>query len=40
VPYDPQLVEFDGEGRPLVDLPADALVSVAVEGIAEGLLSV
>jgi CO dehydrogenase nickel-insertion accessory protein CooC1 len=39
VPYDPQLVEFDGAGRPLVDLPADALVSVAVEEIAEKLLS-
>ncbi len=24
VPYDPQLVEFDGEGRPLVELPADS----------------
>jgi len=39
VPYDPQLVEFDGEGRPLVELPADAAVSVAVEGIAERLLN-
>ena len=39
VPYDPQLVEFDGEGRPLVELPADAAVSVAVEGIAEKLLA-
>ena len=39
VPYDPQLVEFDAAGRPLVELPADALVSVAVEGIAERLLS-
>ena len=38
VPYDPQLVEFDGAGRPLVELPADALVSVAVEGIASKLL--
>ena len=38
VPYDPQLVEFDGEGRPLVELPVDAAVSVAVEGIAERLL--
>ena len=25
VPYDPQLVEFDGAGRPLVELPADAV---------------
>jgi len=38
VPYDPQLVEFDGAGRPLVELPADALVSVAVERIASKLL--
>ncbi len=39
VPYDPQLVEFDGAGRPLVELPADAAVSVAVAGIAERLLN-
>lgn len=39
VPYDPQLVEFDGAGRPLVELPADAAVSRAVEGIAKKLLS-
>jgi CO dehydrogenase maturation factor len=39
VPYDAQLVEFDGEGRPLVDLPADAPVSHAVEAIAQALLS-
>ncbi len=39
VPYDPQLVEFDGQGRPLVELPADAAVSVAVDGIAKKLLS-
>ena len=26
LPYDPQIVEFDGEGRPLVELPADAAV--------------
>jgi CO dehydrogenase maturation factor len=38
VPYDPQLVEFDSQGRPLVELPADALVSLAVVGIAERLL--
>jgi len=38
VPYDAQLVEFDGEGRPLVDLPADAPVSRAVEAIAQTLL--
>lgn len=39
VPYDPQLAEFDGSGRPLVELPADALVSRAVEGVAERLLA-
>ena len=39
VPYDPLLVEFDGQGRPLVELPEDALVSKAVEGIAEKLMA-
>jgi CO dehydrogenase maturation factor len=39
VPYDSQLVEFDGSGRPLVELPADAPVSRAVEGIARQLLA-
>jgi CO dehydrogenase maturation factor len=39
VPYDPLLVEFDGQGRPLVELPDDALVSRAVEGIAQGLFA-
>ncbi len=38
VPYDPQLVEFDSSGRPLVELPADAAVSRAVEGIARQLV--
>jgi CO dehydrogenase maturation factor len=39
IPYDPQLAEFDGTGRPLVELPDDAVVSRAVEGIAEKLLA-
>lgn len=39
VPYDPQLVEFDGAGRPLVELPDDAPVSLAVAGIAQRLLN-
>jgi len=39
VPYDPQLVEFDAAGRPLVELPEDALVSRAVERIADNLLN-
>jgi CO dehydrogenase maturation factor len=38
LPYDPELVEFDGNGRPLVELPADASISQAVEGIARQLL--
>jgi CO dehydrogenase maturation factor len=38
VPYDPQLVEFDGNGRPLVDLPVDALASRTVEEIARRLM--
>jgi CO dehydrogenase maturation factor len=39
VPYDAQLVEFDGEGRPLVDLPSDAPASRAVNELAHILLS-
>ena len=38
VPYDSLLVEFDGQGRPLVELPDDALVSKAVAGMAEKLV--
>jgi hypothetical protein len=38
VPYDAQLVEFDGSGRPLVELPGDAPVIRAVEGIARQLV--
>jgi CO dehydrogenase maturation factor len=38
VPYDPQLAEFDGNGRPLAELPADAPVSFSVEEIAGSLL--
>lgn len=38
IPYDPQLVEFDANGRPLVELPADSLTSVAVAEIARQLL--
>jgi CO dehydrogenase maturation factor len=39
IPYDPQLVEFDSNGRPLVELPDDALVSQAVAQIARQLLN-
>ena len=38
IPYDSQLAEFDGNGRPLAELPADASVSVSVEEIAGRLL--
>ena len=34
VPYDAQLAEFDGSGRPLVELPRDAATSQAVETMA------
>jgi CO dehydrogenase maturation factor len=39
VPYDEQLVEFDGDGRPLVELPASAAISRSVEQIARQLLA-
>jgi CO dehydrogenase maturation factor len=39
IPYDPLLVEFDGQGRPLVELPDDTPVSRAVEGIARRLVA-
>jgi CO dehydrogenase maturation factor len=39
IPYDPQLVEFDSNGRPLVELPDDAPVSQAVAQIARQLLN-
>jgi CO dehydrogenase maturation factor len=39
VPYDAQLAEFDGGGRPLVELPAESPVSRAVDGIARQLLT-
>jgi CO dehydrogenase maturation factor len=38
VPYDPQLVDFDSSGRPLVELPGDAPVSRAVDEIARQLV--
>ena len=37
-PYDAQLVEFDGNGRPLVELPADLAISKVVTQVAEQLL--
>jgi CO dehydrogenase maturation factor len=38
IPYDAQLVEFDSNGRPLVELPNDAPISQAVAQIARQLL--
>lgn len=38
IPYDPQLVEFDSNGRPLIELPSDAPISQAVKQIAQQLL--
>jgi CO dehydrogenase maturation factor len=40
VPYDAQLAEFDGGGRPLVELPAESPVSQAAERIARQLLAI
>lgn len=39
IQYDPQLVEFDATGRPLAELPADSLASVAVTEIAQRLFA-
>ncbi len=39
IPYDPQLVEFDSNGRPLVELPNEALASQAIEQMARQLLN-
>jgi CO dehydrogenase maturation factor len=37
VPYDERLVEYDGNGRPLVELPGDSLISQEVDLIARRL---
>ncbi len=39
LPYDPLLVAFDGQGRPLVELPDDAPISQAVASVAQRLLA-
>jgi CO dehydrogenase maturation factor len=39
IPYDAQLAEFDGGGRPLVELPAESPVSQGAERIARQLLT-
>ena len=37
LPYDPLMAEFDSQGRPLVELPEDALLSRAVAEVAQKL---
>jgi len=37
MPYDEQLVEFDGDGRPLVELPPDAPISRSIDSLARQL---
>lgn len=39
LPYDPLVVEFDSQGRPLIELPEDAAMSRAVAGIARKLFA-
>jgi CO dehydrogenase maturation factor len=39
VPLDNQVAAFDREGKPLVELPDDSQVYVAVKGILDGLLN-
>jgi CO dehydrogenase maturation factor len=38
LPYDPLIGQYDGEGRPLVELPETAPISQAVAGLARQLL--
>jgi hypothetical protein len=38
LPYDPLLVDFDAQGRPLVELPEDAPISRAVADVARRLV--
>jgi CO dehydrogenase maturation factor len=38
LPYDAQVAEFDSLGKPMVELPADALMSVAVAEVARRLV--
>jgi CO dehydrogenase maturation factor len=39
LPYDPLLVEFDAQGRPLIELPEEAVMSRAVADVAGRLLN-
>ncbi len=38
LPYDPQVAEFDSQGKALVELPEDALMSQAVAEVAKKLV--
>jgi CO dehydrogenase maturation factor len=38
VPYDEELVDFDGSGRQLVELPASAAISHTIDGLAASLV--
>ena len=39
LPYDEQLAEYDSDGRPLVELPANAAISRLVDDLAHKLLT-
>jgi CO dehydrogenase maturation factor len=39
LPYDAQLAQYDGDGRPLVELPDAAPISQAVDALARQLLA-
>jgi CO dehydrogenase maturation factor len=39
LPYDPLLVEYDGAGRPLVELPEETPISRAVAAVARELVN-
>jgi CO dehydrogenase maturation factor len=38
LPYDPQVAEFDSQGKALIELPEDALMSKAVNEVAKHLV--
>jgi hypothetical protein len=38
LPYDAQVAEFDSMGKPMIELPEDALMSVAVAEVARKLV--
>jgi CO dehydrogenase maturation factor len=39
LPYDAQLVEFDSQGRPLIELPSDSPISATVDRLATQMLA-